>query len=50
MYYCQFQLDHFVPKERALFEQQIRTEKQTGNVANAQNVCAGTTLLSRQLK
>jgi len=30
--------------EGALFVQQLRTEKQTGNVASAQNGCAMTTL------
>jgi len=35
--------------EGALFVQQLRTEKQTGNVASAQNGCARTTL-SRQFK
>jgi hypothetical protein len=34
---------------RALFVQQLRTVKQTGNVASAQNGCAGNTV-SRQLK
>ena len=47
---CQIQLDHFVPTESSPFLQQIRTEERTGNVASAQNGCAGTTLLSRQLK
>jgi len=35
--------------EDALFVQQLRTEKQTGNVASAQNGCARTTV-SRQFK
>jgi len=35
--------------EGALFVQQLRTEKQTGNVASAQNWCARTTL-SRHFK
>jgi len=47
--FFQIQLDHFVPMEGALFVQQLRTEKQTGNVASAQNGCARTTL-SRQFK
>ena len=48
-FFFQIQLDHFVPTEGALFVQQLRTEKQTGNVASAQNGCARTTL-SRQFK
>jgi hypothetical protein len=35
--------------EGALFVQQLRTEKQTGNVASAQNGCAMATV-SRQFK
>jgi hypothetical protein len=35
--------------EGALFVQQLRTEKQTGNVASAQNGCARTTV-SRKFK
>jgi len=38
--FFQIQLDHFVPMEGALFVQQLRTEKRTGNVASAQNGCA----------
>jgi len=45
--FFQIQLDHSVPKEGALFVQQLRTEKQNGNVASAQNGCTRTTL-SRQ--
>jgi len=45
--FFQIQVDHFVPMEDALFVQQLRTEKQTGNVASAQNGCARITL-SRQ--
>jgi hypothetical protein len=48
-FFFQIQLDHFVPMEGALFVQQLRTEKQTGNVASAQNGRA-TTTLSRQFK
>ena len=33
--FFQIQLDHFVPMEDALFVQQLRTEKETGNVARA---------------
>ena len=40
VFFFQVQLDHFVPMEFALFVQQLRTEKQTGNVASAQNGCA----------
>jgi len=47
--FFQIQLDHFVPMEGALFVQQLRTEKQNGNVASAQNGCARTTL-ARQFK
>jgi len=47
--FLQIQLEHFVPMEGALFVQQLRTEKQTGNVTSAQNGCARTTL-SRQFK
>jgi hypothetical protein len=39
----------FVPTEDALFVQQLRTEKQNGNVVSAQNGCARTTL-SRKFK
>jgi hypothetical protein len=35
--------------EGALFVQRLRTEKQTGNVASAQNGCAGATV-SKQFK
>jgi len=47
--FFQIQLDHSVPTDGALFVQQLQTEKQTGNVASAQNGCARTTL-SRQFK
>jgi hypothetical protein len=39
--YLQIQLDHFEPREGAVFVQQLRTEKQTGNVASAQNSVQG---------
>jgi hypothetical protein len=35
--FFQVQLDNFVPMEDAVFVQQLMTEKQTGNVASAQN-------------
>ena len=47
--FFQIKLDHFVPMESALFVQELRTEKQTGNVVSAQNGCARTTI-SRQFK
>jgi len=45
----QIQLDQLVRMEGALFVQQLRTEKQTGYVASAQNGCARNAL-SRQFK
>jgi len=45
----QTQPDHFVPMGGALFVLQLKTGKQTGNVASAQNGCARTTL-PRQFK
>ena len=45
--FFQIHLDHFV--EGVVFVQQLRTEKQTGNVAGAQNGCARTAL-SRKFK
>jgi len=42
--FFQIQLDNFVPMEGTLFVQQLRTEKQTGNVSSTQNGCARTTL------
>jgi len=47
--FFQIQLDHFVPMEGAVFVKQLRAEKQTGNVASAQNGCTRTTL-SRHFK
>jgi hypothetical protein len=49
MIFFKIQLDHFVPMEDIVLVQQLRTEKQPGNVASAQNGCARTALL-RQFK
>jgi len=42
-FFSQIRVDHFVPTS-VLFVQQTRTQKQTGNVASAQNVCTRTAL------